>query len=56
MKIKAALKLLKAHRKILASERDNLRDIRLKFEEQEDNCSSAMDDLDACINTLSEYV
>lgn len=56
MKINSALKLLKAHQKILGKERENLRDLREKIEDQENNAADALDDLNACIEKLSELV
>ena len=54
--IKTALEELQKSREIIGAERDKLRDIMDEFESQLENCNTAIEDLDSCIQTLSELV
>lgn len=56
MKLKTALRLIKQHHKIISMERDNLRDIYEKIEEELEGTESALEDLQCCIDRLSERV
>ena len=47
---------LRKHQKIIAKSRDALRDIVDEVEEQFDNADWANDDLESCIEILSELV
>ncbi len=48
------IKALKVHEKRIAKERDALRELLYTLEDLDQNCDSALDDLGACIETLSQ--
>ena len=47
---------LRKHQRIIAKSRDSLRDIVDEVEEQYENADRANDELESCIETLSELV
>ncbi len=55
-KMKRIIKQLEAKRVKLAKLRDELRDLEGTLRDQADNADYALEDLEHCIATLSEYV
>ena len=56
MKRKSALiKLLEKQRAKIAKARDELRDVMDEYEELLESTNTALNDLDACIDTLSQF-
>lgn len=56
MDLKKAMTALRKERKKISDSRDALRDVLDELETQEESCRMALEDLDSCIATLSEYV
>lgn len=54
--MKDLVKRLRKHRTQLATVRDALRTLHEEVEAQDENCADALEGLDNCISTLSEYV
>jgi predicted nucleic acid-binding Zn-ribbon protein len=54
--IKQITRQLETKKRHLAKLRDELRDLELEVEQYVDNASEAFRDLEACVETLSQYV
>lgn len=53
---KRIISILKAEQKKIAANRDRLRNLRDDVEAQLESCDRALENLDAAIDALSEYV